>query len=173
MVAVQRDTRDARSQHAVCRPRARGWKRRRRGRGAIRSCRASTLYKKIKNTNKEPPMSSPAFVLSIPSSVFLHRRCAALTFGSLQELLAGSLPGISQLLFSPGMRAPFLALFSRQPPSCLSPAAQLLLLFPALYLLLCERGGPVHVCLCARVCVRERWREGDMEGERESVRVGE
>lgn len=118
-------------------------------------------------------MSSPAFVLSIPSSVFLHRRCAALTFGSLQELLAGSLPGISQLLFSPGMRAPFLALFSRQPPSCLSPAAQLLLLFPALYLLLCERGGPVHVCLCARVCVRERWREGDMEGERESVRVGE
>lgn len=89
-----------------------------------------------------------------------HQWCTRLTFRSLQEWLAGSLRGISQLLFSPGLRTPFLALFNRQQSSCLSSATQLLLLFTAFYLLLCERG----VCLCMYVCVcvlrkRERERE--------------
>lgn len=65
----------------------------------------------------------------------------------------GSLRGISQRLFFPGLHAPFLALFNKQQPSCLPPATQLLLLFTTLYLLLCERG----VCLC--LCVRERGSE--------------
>lgn len=119
-----------------------------------RSCHASAALKTSHFLSCLPLSSSS------PCS-FSRQRCTKLTFRSLQELLAGSLRGISQLLFSPGLRTPFLALFNQQQPSCLSPATQLLLLFTALYLLLCERG----VCLCMCVCEGER--------ERERVRVGE
>ena len=124
-------------------------------------------------------LPSPLFFFAIPllslsllfSLSLVHQWCTRLTFRSLQESLAGSLPGISQLLLSPGLHTPFLALFNQQQTSCFTPATQLLLLSLSIYS--CVKGGSACASMCVCVCVRERERERERARESERGRVGE
>lgn len=93
-----------------------------------RSHRASAASKPPLLLLTSPPL--PPFLCLF---LLFSRAFTDLTFRSLQEWLPGSLPGISQLLSSPRLRTPCLVRYSQQRASCLSSAAQLLLLPLSVY----------------------------------------